>query len=227
MNLRIAMAVSLILLLYFEDIALGSVSEPPLFSGLEFLDQALVSALAIKSVTVAISKHRPERDPSAKQAAPCLVETFSFDHRGNLVLWSPPLVGSQFGFVYDAHGELEDWSRNSSDGDLLLFREHYASIGVDSSKEFSQIKSFLNLYLEDRITSSSGHLRSVVSVCFNIDAAYNFDHNFGQNGSPKNAIALREWELNSGLWRAGSARKSPGEIYVYYKYDYWDGKRGD
>lgn len=203
-----------------ENAALAGSSKPTQFNALEYFDRALVSELGIESVTVSISRHGPDSGLSIRETSACLVDEYNFDRAGNLVLWSPPLVGSDFGFIYNMHGELEDWSRISSNGEILLFRDHYASQGFDPEKEMAQIRSFLNIYVADRINTLEGHFRSVVSICFNIDAAYIVQLEFNEDSSPRYATATRERELDSGVFGPSSTTKSPPTLHIYFKYRY-------
>lgn len=161
------------------------------YSALEMLDRDLVVENRVRTVTTAIS-----RVPDS-ESEPCLVESFEFDRAGNLVLHSPPLVGSDYYFAYDDSNELVDYGRIASNGDTYSLAEYLGAAAT-----------MVESYETPRQTQVQ---RSVASQCLNIEADYRFRHKTGGKKLPESADAYGVHE--------GS---SPQQLRVKYSYTVWD-----
>lgn len=185
-------------------------AEPQQYLALELLDRTIVVQNRVKAVSAAIS----ETDSSeAESPGTCLVESFEFDRNGNLVLHRPPLVGSYYYYSYNENNLLVDFGEIDSDGDTYSLAEYLGP--HDGATRLVQA------YEAPVVRGKTAYLRTITSVCFNIDAEYKFYHEVGDDGLPSTAYAEKIREMNTGVFAAMSKLRSPEALYVRFKYEVW------
>ena len=73
------------------------------FLSLEMLDRHLIVENRVRVATIAISQVNSDQ---VADSGSCLVESFEFDRVGSLVLHSPPLVSSDYYYLYSENRKL-------------------------------------------------------------------------------------------------------------------------
>ena len=183
-------------------------NEQKQFLSLELLERDVIRKNHVRVVTVAISTGTIQGTGDTEI---CLVESFEFDRNGNLVLHSPPLLGSDYYFSYNANNELVDFGRVDSGG-----RTHSLAGYLEGAA------SLIDAYETKRGVDDAVMVRSVSSACFNIDAEYRFSPEFGNNGLPTIAPAHKIRELDSEVIPANGSRRSPNKLRAEFSYETWD-----
>ncbi len=178
------------------------------FLALELLEPRAIRENRVRTMTVSLTSGSTQ-DADVSQT--CLVESFEFDERGNLVLHSPPLIGSDYYFTYDANNEVADFGRIDANGDAQSLAGYLEeAIGL------------IYAYERERVVDAGAMVRSVSSACFNVDAEYRFLPVFDENGLPTAAPAQKTRELDSGIFPTGSSLQSSEELRVEFSYHAWN-----
>ena len=174
------------------------------FLPLELLDREVVLANRVRSMTVAVLFGESDQ---SDEPAHCYVGSFEFDENGNVILHSPPLVGSDYYYSYDEHNDLVGFGRIDSDGETYSLSEY-----------IEETKSRVEFYEATPAVDNAQIIRSVASACLNMDADYRFSTEFGENGLPRIARARKTSESQSGAFPVDAPPRSPDRLHIEFSY---------
>jgi len=191
----------------------------PRFSVFDYFDRNILVSSKISEITMTIHIAEEYSISSEEDDHSCIVYSYKFDKKGNLISETLNRVGTDYGYVYDENNKMYDWTwRDKSSGEKTSFREELKGNPDEFKKRLKEHEDRNSKLVASSITYTAKSIKTISDICFSLDAEYEVIHTETSGNLPAKARANKVRDLER-IMKKG--HKSAGVLYIYYDYKYF------
>ena len=189
---------------------------------LKYFDRQMIVENNIKEIHELIN--REIRDESNEDwYAGCLIYIYEFDQRGNITSSGPARVGTKYGYRYDKHDHLIDWTWEDRNTDEITYFSEELKENADEFKtDLIRIEKRLSTELECKFDFRKTNEMLVSDACSSINAYYSVDILSVKNDLPVELKLSHIKESANKIYP--NETNSPKVLYLYYDYKFFNQK---